>query len=49
MRDVNPWALHSVVERLLEAQQRGMWNASEDKVEKLRKIYLEMEGTLENS
>ena len=49
IRDVNPWALHSVVERLLEAQQRGMWNASEDKVEKLRKIYLEMEGTLEYS
>lgn len=48
MREVNPWALHSVTERLLEAQQRGMWNASEDKVEKLKKIYLEMEGTLEN-
>jgi cobaltochelatase CobN len=48
MREVNPWALHSVTERLLEAHQRGMWNASEDKVEKLRRIYLEVEASLEN-
>ncbi len=48
MREVNPWALHNVAERLLEANQRGMWNASEDKVEKLKKIYMEMEGDLED-
>jgi cobaltochelatase CobN len=48
MRGVNPWALHSVTERLLEAHQRGMWNATEEQVEKLKNIYLEMEGTLEN-
>ncbi len=48
MREVNPWALHSVAERLLEANQRGMWNADEDKVEKLKQIYMEMEGDLED-
>jgi len=47
MREVNPWALHNVAERLLEAHQRGMWNASEESVDKLKKIYLEMEGNLE--
>jgi cobaltochelatase CobN len=48
MREVNPWALHSVTERLLEANQRGMWNASQDKVDKLKAIYLEIESKLEN-
>ena len=48
MREVNPWALHSVAERLLEASQRGMWNASEEQVQKLQEIYMEMEGDLED-
>ena len=48
MREVNPWALHNVAERLLEAHQRGMWNASDDKVGKLRDICLEMEAVMEN-
>lgn len=30
MRKVNPWALQRISETLLEAQQRGLWNASED-------------------
>ena len=32
---------------MLEAAQREMWDASEDKIEMLQKIYLEMEGSLE--
>jgi cobaltochelatase CobN len=48
MREVNPWALHNVAERLLEAAQRGMWNAAQDKVEKLKSIFLEIECKLEN-
>lgn len=34
--------------RLLEAHQRGMWNASEESVNKLKKVYMEMEGNLED-
>lgn len=45
----NPYALHAMSERLLEAIQRNMWNASEDKRELLTQIYLEMEGTLEEN
>ncbi len=48
MREVNPWALHNIAERLLEANQRGMWNASEENVERLKEIYLEMEGSIED-
>ncbi len=47
MREVNPWALHSIAENLLEAHQREMWNASDEDVEKLRKIYVELEGSFE--
>ena len=43
----NPYALHAMSERLLEAVQRGMWNAGDDKTEELRQIYLEMEGSFE--
>ncbi|WP_456330116.1 cobaltochelatase subunit CobN [Archaeoglobus sp.] len=46
-RKNNPYALMNITERLLEAIQRGMWNADEETKEKLRKIYLEMEAELE--
>ena len=47
MEDVNPWALHRMAEVLLEAQQRGLWNASEDTLAELRSLYLSIEGDLE--
>lgn len=36
-----------MAERLLEATQRKMWKADEEKIKTLQKIYLEMEGSLE--
>ena len=47
MQDVNPWALHRMAETLLEAQQRGLWQASEDTLAELRSLYLSIEGDLE--
>jgi cobaltochelatase CobN len=40
----NPWALRSMAERLLEAAERGMWNASAAALETLRGAVLEAEG-----
>jgi cobaltochelatase CobN len=40
----NPWALKSIAERLLEANQRGMWKASETAIAALRSALLEAEG-----
>jgi cobaltochelatase CobN len=40
----NPWALRSMAERLLEAAERGMWNASAGALETLRSAVLEAEG-----
>jgi cobaltochelatase CobN len=47
MREVNPHALQSIVARLLEAIQRGMWQADEAMKERLTQLYLEVEGDIE--
>ena len=43
----NPWALHSITERLLEAVQRGMWEAPAETLEALKELYLQSETLLE--
>ncbi|TAN26585.1 MAG: cobaltochelatase subunit CobN [Actinomycetota bacterium] len=40
----NPGALTSIAERLLEASQRGLWNASEESLDAIRSAMLEAEG-----
>ena len=40
----NPWALRSMAERLIEAYERGLWNASDGAIETLRGAVLEGEG-----
>jgi len=40
----NPWALRSIAERLLEARDRGLWDASESALATLRDAVLEAEG-----
>jgi cobaltochelatase CobN len=48
MRRSNPWALRGVAERLLEAADRKLWSAPDpDTLERLREVYLELEGDLE--
>jgi cobaltochelatase CobN len=47
MKEVNPWALQRIAEKLLEAQQRGMWQADDKTKEELQQLYLEIEGDLE--
>jgi cobaltochelatase CobN len=40
----NPWALRSIAERLLEANERNMWQASDTALATLRSALLEAEG-----
>ena len=47
MQEVNPWALQRIAENLLEAAQRGLWNAREDTKQELEQLYLSIEGELE--
>ncbi len=48
MSESNPWALHGMAERLLEAVERGMWaEPAADTLAGLRQVLLETEGDLE--
>ena len=47
MRNVNPWALQRIAEILLEAAQRGYWDAAPDMLEELQSLYISMEGVIE--
>ncbi|MFJ3674411.1 cobaltochelatase subunit CobN [Streptomyces diastaticus] len=49
LKEANPWALHGIAERLLEAESRGMWAEPDPEVlAALRQAYLETEGDLES-
>ncbi|WP_086819139.1 cobaltochelatase subunit CobN [Allokutzneria sp. NRRL B-24872] len=48
LTESNPWALHGIAERLLEAANRGMWEHPEKStLDALQQIYLSTEGDLE--
>jgi len=47
LRDANPEAFRNIVARAIEAQGRGLWNADEEKLEKLRELYKSTEDELE--
>ena len=49
MKKVNPYALQNMIERLLEAIERKLWQASEEMKEQLQKLYLNIEGLLEGA
>ncbi len=45
----NPWAMEEIGRRLLEASQRGLWQADPEVLEGLKETYLEVEGWLEEN
>ena len=47
MRQVNPWALGAICHTLLEAEQRGLWEASDARREGLREVAMSLEEDLE--
>lgn len=48
LRQANPWALRGIVERLNEAADRGLWEEPDPALlEKMREVYLSLEGDLE--
>jgi cobaltochelatase CobN len=48
MRKSNPWALRGIAERLLEAADRKLWAEPDaETIDRLREVYLELEGDLE--
>ena len=47
MKEVNPHALQNILDKLLEAIGRGMWNADPSMQAALRDSYLDIEGEIE--
>jgi len=47
LRDLNPHSAHGLVQRLLEANGRGYWDADDNKLKKLREIGRSLEDQLE--
>lgn len=48
IRASNPWALRDMAERLLEANQRGLWQqVAAERLERLRSLVNEAEGVIE--
>jgi cobaltochelatase CobN len=47
MREVNPWALESITDTLLEAIDRGLWDADSETEERLTDLNLQVDGDLE--
>ena len=43
----NPWALEEIGRMLLEAYERGLWDADPEVIDGLKNAYLEMEGWIE--
>jgi cobaltochelatase CobN len=48
LSEANPWALHGIAERLLEAADRKLWSAPEpETIAALQEVFLRTEGDLE--
>ncbi|MFI7586833.1 cobaltochelatase subunit CobN [Spongisporangium articulatum] len=49
LSESNPWALHGMTERLLEAAERGLWAEPDpEQLAALKQVFLETEGDLED-
>ena len=47
MKDVNPYAVMNILNTLLGAERRGLWNASEDYLDFLKEMYMDIEERIE--
>lgn len=48
MQKVNPYALQNILDKLLEANARGLWETDQDTIDKLKETYLDVEGDIED-
>ena len=48
-QEKNPWALRNIIERLMEAVQRGLWEQPDEaQLAQMRQVYMQLEGELED-
>ncbi len=49
LRNVNPYALENILNKLIDAINRGLWKADKDMERQLRDAYLEIEAIIEEA
>lgn len=49
MAENNPHAYMNILEQLMEYHSRGYWNATEEQLDRIRQVYLDLENDLEGS
>ena len=49
MIENNPYAYMKILEQMMEYSERGYWDASEEQIERIKAIYLEIENDVEGS
>jgi cobaltochelatase CobN len=49
LKQVNPYALQNILDKLLETIQRGMWTTSDQMKQDLESAYLDIEGDIEET
>ncbi len=47
LKENNPFAYMSILEQMMEYNNRGYWSASQEQLDKLRQVYLELEDGIE--
>jgi cobaltochelatase CobN len=47
MKKNNKFAMHDLLGSLLESINRNLWNATEEQENKIKELYLELEGLIE--
>lgn len=47
MKDENPHAMMDMMNRMMEAYERGMWNADQDTLERMKDVFLDLEERIE--
>ncbi|MCS7144446.1 MAG: cobaltochelatase subunit CobN, partial [Archaeoglobaceae archaeon] len=48
-KENNLYAMEEIARRLLEAKERGLWKANEDKINRIREVYGEIDCILEDT
>lgn len=49
MAENNPHAYMNILEQLMEYHSRGYWNATDEQLDRIRQVYLDLENSLEES
>jgi cobaltochelatase CobN len=47
LKENNPHAYLAIIEQMMEYHRRGYWEATEEQLEKLKEVFLELEGDIE--